>query len=203
MVECHHHESLLNLAFADARDFWLVCPYDTAALAPAVVAEAHRSHPVVAEDGERRASDAFARPKATLEAPLPEPLGEPTELLFGRDELVNVRRFVLGIAERAGLERERAADLMLAASELATNSVMHGGGGGMVRMWQERDDLLCEVHDSGRIQEPLAGRERPTISAPGGRGLWLVNHVCDLVQLRSFPTGNVARLHMGLEPVDG
>src|SRR5690349_12963240 len=30
LVECHQHESLLNLAFADAADFWLVCPYDAA-----------------------------------------------------------------------------------------------------------------------------------------------------------------------------
>ena len=29
LVECQRHESLLNLAFADADAFWLVCPYDT------------------------------------------------------------------------------------------------------------------------------------------------------------------------------
>ena len=198
LVECHQHESLLNLAFADAPDFWLVCPYDSAALGPEVVAEAHRTHPVVASGGERRASDAYKSPEGTLEAPLPEPAAEPSELAFGRDELVDVRRFVLDTAEHAGLGRERAADLMLAASELATNSVLHGGGGGTVRLWQEEAELLCEVRDAGHLDEPLVGRARPTADRATGRGLWLVNHLCDLVRLRSFATGNVARLHMRL-----
>jgi anti-sigma regulatory factor (Ser/Thr protein kinase) len=30
----------------------------------------------------------------------------------------------------------------------------------------------------------------------GGRGLWLVNQLCDLVQLRSSAAGGVVRLHM-------
>jgi anti-sigma regulatory factor (Ser/Thr protein kinase) len=198
LVECHQHESLLNLAFADASDFWLVCPYDAAALAPEVVAEAHRTHPVVAEHDGRRASDVYAAPAGTLEEPLPDPVGETNELSFGLDGLSTVRRFVSDRAERAGLERQRAADLTLAASELATNSVLHGGGAGTVRVWQEDTKLMCEVRDAGYIHEPLIGRERPTASRASGRGLWLVNHLCDLVQLRSRETGNVARVHMRL-----
>jgi hypothetical protein len=31
-----------------------------------------------------------------------------------------------------------------------------------------------------------------------GRGLWVVNQVCDLVQIRSSNAGNVVRLHMRL-----
>jgi len=38
LVECQHHECLLNLAFEDAADFWLLCPYDAGALAPDVLA---------------------------------------------------------------------------------------------------------------------------------------------------------------------
>ena len=29
LVECQCHEALLNVAFADASDFHLICPYDT------------------------------------------------------------------------------------------------------------------------------------------------------------------------------
>jgi hypothetical protein len=32
----------------------------------------------------------------------------------------------------------------------------------------------------------------------GGRGLWMVNQLCDLVQLRSFPDGAAVRVHMYL-----
>ena len=201
LVECHQHESLLNLAFAGVTDFWLVCPYDAGALGPEVVVEAHRTHPVVTDGADRRASDVYAPPgtcPGTLEAALPKPANEPAEFPFGRDGLTAVRRFVLDLAEHAGLEPERAADLVLAASELATNSVLHGGGSGVVRVWQEDAELLCEVRDAGHIDEPLVGRERPTGHRSSGRGLWLVNQLCDLVQLRSFRTENVARLHMRL-----
>jgi hypothetical protein len=44
----------------------------------------------------------------------------------------------------------------------------------------------------------MAGRERPTSERDGGRGLWMVNQLCDLVQLRSFPDGAAVRLHMYL-----
>ena len=50
LVECQRHEALLNLAFADAGDFWLLCPYDVDALDPDVIAEAHHSHPAVVAD---------------------------------------------------------------------------------------------------------------------------------------------------------
>ena len=39
-----------------------------------------------------------------------------------------------------------------------------------------------------------------TLSAPpldqiGGHGLWMVNQLCDLVQVRSFARGSAVRLH--------
>ena len=60
IAECHRHESLLNLAFADAEDFWLMCPYDTAGLEPDVVGDACRTHPIVVEGGIERTSRDYA-----------------------------------------------------------------------------------------------------------------------------------------------
>jgi hypothetical protein len=54
------------------------------------------------------------------------------------------------------------------------------------------------VQDRGHIREPLIGRTRPGLEQPTGRGLWVVNHLCDLVQIRSAPTGSVVRVHMRL-----
>jgi anti-sigma regulatory factor (Ser/Thr protein kinase) len=88
------------------------------------------------------------------------------------------------------------ADLVTATSELAANSIMHGGGTGTLRLWRENGNLIAEVEDAGRIEDPLVGRLRPGIRQEGGRGLWLTNQLCDLVQIRSGEGGTVVRLHV-------
>jgi hypothetical protein len=52
------------------------------------------------------------------------------------------------------------------------------------------------VRDRGWIRDPLAGRVAPRENKATGRGLWLVNQLCDLVQLRSSPAGTTLRLHI-------
>jgi hypothetical protein len=64
------------------------------------------------------------------------------------------------------------------------------------RLLRDGSGVICEVCDKGRIVDPLAGRRRPSINAAGGRGLWIANQLCDLVQLRTFAGGGVVRLHM-------
>ena len=59
LVECQRHEALLNLAFAGAEDFWLLCPYDVDALGADVIDKAHRSHPAVVAGDETRRSDTY------------------------------------------------------------------------------------------------------------------------------------------------
>jgi anti-sigma regulatory factor (Ser/Thr protein kinase) len=98
----------------------------------------------------------------------------------------------------AGLDPARTADLVLAVDEVATNSLRHGGGRGTLRIWRDGESVVCEVRDAGRIEDPMVGRERPALDRDGGRGLWMVNQLCDLVQLRTFPTGAVVRLHLYL-----
>jgi hypothetical protein len=52
------------------------------------------------------------------------------------------------------------------------------------------------VESAGRFEAPLAGREQPTMFDDHGRGLWLVNQLCDLVQVRSLATGSIVRIHL-------
>ena len=81
---------------------------------------------------------------------------------------------------------------------MATNSICHAGGTGSFRIWREPGALVCEVEDRGSIEDPLVGRMRPSRDgrSGGGWGVWLANQVCDLVQVRSSPSGSVVRLHM-------
>jgi anti-sigma regulatory factor (Ser/Thr protein kinase) len=198
LVECQRHEALLNLAFAGAEDFWLLCPYDVEALDADVIEKAHRSHPTVVAGDEALASEAYedlGAVAAPFAEPLPEPPPEAEELPFAAGSLASVRRMVELRARGAGLSHERAGDLVLAVNEVATNSIRHGGGYGVLRAWLTADTLIFEVADAGAIADPLAGRERPASGQSGGHGLWLCNQVCELVQLRTFASGSVVRLH--------
>jgi len=56
--------------------------------------------------------------------------------------------------------------------------------------------VVCEVNDDGYLQDPLVGRRRPTPDAMGGRGLWLANQLCDLVQVRNGVEGCVVRVRV-------
>ncbi len=201
LTECQRHESLLNVAFDGGRAWRLLCPYDLDALDEQVIEAARRSHPFIAQahDGTSHLSDAYAQLEETtgpFEGTLPEPLTQPQELSFTSATLRDLRMFVSSGAAAASLDGNRAEDLVLAVNELAANSLRHGGGTGTLRMWMEADTLLCEVCDRGHITEPLVGRNAPLPTQVTGRGLWVVNHLCDLVQIRSTPTGSTVRVHM-------
>lgn len=195
LAECIGHEELLNAAF-QATPLWLLCPYDTAHLEPDAVAAAQRTHPHVIADEERGPSADYRGDESrALTDPLPEPPRVLDELAF-EGSLASVRLLVAKHAAATGLGGERTDSLVLAVSEVAANSLRHGGGRGSLRTWHSGRALVCEIRDDGRITEPLTGRRRPHPDAVGGRGLWIANHLCDLVQVRSTATGTVVRLHM-------
>jgi anti-sigma regulatory factor (Ser/Thr protein kinase) len=198
LVECQRHETLLNLAFTPETPWTLLCPYDARRLPHDVLEAARRNHPHVHEHGGSHRSEAYARAIPGCE-PLPAPAVEPDEVSYaGTEGLSALRELIAARAEREGLRRARAADLVLAVHELATNTLHYARGGGVLRIWREDATLLVEVADGGHIADPLAGRDCPPPTELGGRGLYLVNQLCDLVQLRSSPEGSVIRIHMQL-----
>lgn len=205
LTECQRHESLLNLAFDGGHGWDLLCPYDAASLCDDVLEEARRSHPILADGLGRRPSDSYDADAAKdpFFGELPQPAGPTESLRYGAGDLADVRGFVERYARGAGLASQQVGDLVLAVSELATNSVRHATGTGRVRLWTEGRKLLCEVSDRGLIDEPLAGRVMPPPDALGGRGIWIVNQLCDLVQVRSSDRGTTIRLHMERQAVAG
>ena len=200
LAECNHHEALLNTAFDGGAPWRLLCPYDESTLAPEVLDDAAHNHPHVLREGAEGGSGTYVpdRIAEMIDDPLPEPSTTLLEAHFGLHALGSVRRAVAALAHRVGLEPRRATDFVLAVNELAANSVRHGGGHGSLRCWDDGRSLVGEVRDSGHIADPLVGRSRPSVEQPGGRGVWMVHHLCDLVQLRTSPDGTVVRVHAHL-----
>jgi len=206
LAECQLHESLLNVAFDASAPFWLLCPYDLEALASDVIDDAYRSHPYVARGTERQASASFRQVDlaAPFGRPLPPRPDDVARMSFEPSGLRRVRAFVAEQAERAGLDQESAAAMVLSVSEIATNSLRHGGGQGEVHAWSDGRSLICEVSDSGHITSPLVGRLPPALDAEDGGGLWLANQLSDLVQISSSPGGTAIRVYQsGVSSRDG
>jgi anti-sigma regulatory factor (Ser/Thr protein kinase) len=201
LAECQLHEALLNVAFDAATPLWLLCPYDMEALAADVIDEAQRTHPFVARGVERRACSTFRPidPADPFNRPVPpRPAADTPGLQFESGDLRHVRAFVAEQAERAGLDATSTEGLVLSVSEIASNSIRHGGGRGELRAWTDGRSLVCEVTDRGHVTSPLVGRVCPVPEAGHGAGLWVANQLCDLVQIYSSPRGTTVRVFQDL-----
>jgi anti-sigma regulatory factor (Ser/Thr protein kinase) len=196
--ECQRHEHLLNHAFPPGTQPSLLCSYDGSALSAEVLAGVFRTHRMVLRDGSREVSRSYREECDCYRGKLPSHPPDAVTLPYDRARLAAVRKRVKEAAEQVGIGPRRAADLVAAASELAANSVAHGGGAGTMYVWRDGGHLLIDFEDRGRIEEPLAGRLHPANDQRGGRGLWLANQLCDMVQIRSGPHGTTVRVQAAL-----
>ncbi|SHM86277.1 anti-sigma factor RsbA family regulatory protein [Actinacidiphila paucisporea] len=196
--ELRYHEWLVNRTFIDSPAWWLLCPYDTAVVEETVLDSARRCHPYHLVEGVHGDNPHFADGPFPFDE-LTAPRDPEQSLVYGAGDLGEVRARVAACARRHGLTGPRLQEFLVAATEVAANSVRHGGGRGTLRAWVSDDALICQFDDSGHIRDPLVGRYRPTPQQIGGRGLWLVNQLCDLVQIRSTAErGTTVRLSTAL-----
>lgn len=198
-VEIARQEALLNLEFAAAQ-VTMTCLYNASDLPPDALANARCTHPVLLSGGTECQSADYLGPAKFppgADGPLQAPPASARALRYERD-LRPLRALVAECAKQAGLASGRGMDLVLAASEVAANTLRHTSTGGLMRLWRTSEELLCQLEDGGFIADPLAGYRRTPCDMPGGQGLWLVNQVCDLAQIRSGESGTTVRLHMWL-----
>jgi anti-sigma regulatory factor (Ser/Thr protein kinase) len=204
IVEGHLHEALLNVAFPAGTRLLLRCPYDVSQLDPDVVRTAEMTHPMLVRDQHRGLSRAYA-PYDLVTSAFADPLRGPAEvdqeIDYGPGDLSTLRAVMAGMAARHGMPYETVEALVLSVREIAVNSIRHGGGSGRMRAWVEGGSLVCELSDAGHIRESMVGRLRPRPDDESGRGIWLANQLCDLVQIRSSSSGTVVRLHVAVPSV--
>ena len=194
------HEALINIFFADIAAT-ILCPFDEALVDSSLHEHARRTHPHALEGDAHRRCPTYVDPAITLSTTnwfTPAPSSVDT-LHFKLHDLRRLRSEVRSRADEAGVTPERTAEVVLAASEAAANTLRHTDYGGELRTWIDGGVFVCEVTDRGHIKDAhLTGRLAPPSDAPGGRGLWLMNQLCDLVELRSDASGTIIRLHIGV-----
>ncbi len=130
---------------------------------------------------------------------LPRPRGDVWEIPFAGGDLFELRQLVCSWATKEALGGEATEELVLAVHEVATNSVRHGGGVGMLRLWRTGEELVCEIQDAGYIRDPLGSRREPGSDPAASRGLWITEQICDLVEIASSPRGSQVRMHKRLD----
>ncbi|MFZ1994013.1 MAG: sensor histidine kinase [Solirubrobacteraceae bacterium] len=196
-VEALRHEALVNYALAES-DATIMSPFDARHLDGDILAGVEMTHPTVVEGGQRRAGSSYTDPLSTAFGqlwPLEDPAGPVSEhRLHG--SLLELRRAIAQDPALRSLSPERRSDLVFAVNEAASNAVKHGNETCITRIWHDEGEIVSEVSSLSGIDDVMAGRRRPAADALGGRGLWLINQLCDLVEMRSDTSGMTLRMHI-------
>jgi serine/threonine-protein kinase RsbW len=123
-----------------------------------------------------------------------------------RAEYITLCRLALtGIARVRDLSDEVLADLKLALTEAASNSVRHAYAGdepaGVVEISYELrpDRLVIEVTDEGEGFDPAEAEGPPEELSEGGLGIAIIRAIADDVQIGTQPDGKGSRLRFEKE----
>jgi serine/threonine-protein kinase RsbW len=117
-----------------------------------------------------------------------------------RAEYITLCRLALtGIARLRELSDELLADLKLALTEAASNSVRHAYGDadvGVVQISYELfpDRLVIEVVDEGEGFDPVAPAGNVDELSEGGLGIAIIRAIADEVEIGAQPGGKGSRL---------
>jgi len=189
------HESLCNLAFRQGPGWSLMCPYDIRELQSDVVDAGRATHPqlwnhVRTTTNQKYAGDAHA--EMLMRAELAPPVG--LEIALPVIDIRATREAVSDLSTEAGMAPTQVEQLALATHEVAANAHRHGEPPPEASAWIDGRAVTVQIRGGGHFADPLAGRLRPNLTDGSGRGLWMANHLCDLVQVRNSSQGAIVRL---------
>ena len=165
------YEAVFDRSFAHLPA-WVLCSYSAARLPERVLEGVWRTHPEVVEGGHWNRSDSFGDPDELLRrvepaaTPLPglRPLATDGDLETFRERLAQEMA-----AE--GVPASRVLDLLLAATEVATNARTHGGGIVGARVGRVDGRFVCEIVDRGAgstTRPPATSRHAPGSARASG-----------------------------------
>ena len=196
-LACMQHEALANIAFAGS-DITGLCPYDASCLDESVLAHVRLTHPEIWTDGSRRHCPEYAVDAALDQCnqPLATSPAAVTHTVEQAADLAGARRCGQRYGRLLGMPADRVADLLLIATELATNSLDHAGGACRMAFWYESGYVVCEARDMGYWADPLAGRRPPVAGSPGPYGLFVVNAIADLLRTHTTSAGTTIQAYL-------
>jgi anti-sigma regulatory factor (Ser/Thr protein kinase) len=196
-MEALRQEAMVNHALA-GTGATIMSAFDAQHLDADILAGVEMTHPTVVAGGQRRAGGAYADPLRMASGelwPLEAPTGPVSEHALD-GSLMELRRAIAGDPALGSLTPDRLSDLVFAINEAASNAMKHGNERCTTRIWHDGNAVVSEVSSQARIKDVMAGRHRPAADALQGRGLWLINQLCDLVEMRIGTSGTTLRMHV-------
>jgi anti-sigma regulatory factor (Ser/Thr protein kinase) len=187
------YEAVFNRYFGHLPT-WVICSYNANGTPDPIIEGVWQTHPEVIADGSWSASAHYEDPDRLLRriTPVPAPVSGLRSIPFGR----NVADFREHLAREMLVENvseAKALDMLLAASEIATNAVDHGGGVEEARVGRAEGRFVCEIVDRGSgFDDPAAGYLAPR--AGTGAGLWVARQLTWRIEFFRSSQGFTARI---------
>lgn len=186
------YEAITNLAYAHLPA-WVVCTYDANRLPDPMLDDVWRTHSEVLGDS-WEASDRFEDPREVVRRLIPDP--EPLPDLRPLPADGDLERFRERLARALTAENvpdAKALDMLVAATEVATNALRHGDGIEAVRVGRAEGRFVCEVIDrGGGFSDPAAGYLVPREGV--GAGLWVARQLTWRIESFQSPRGFTVRI---------
>jgi anti-sigma regulatory factor (Ser/Thr protein kinase) len=187
------YEAVFNRSFGHLPA-WVLCSYNANGTPDPILEGVWQTHPEVVARDDWNTSDRYEDPDELLRriTPAPTPLPELRSIPFGRDVEQFRERLARELATE-GVPQAQVLDMLLAATEVATNAETHGGGVKDVRIGRAKGRFVCEIVDGGEgFDDPTAGYLAPR---PGtGTGLWVARQLAWRIEFFRAPARFSARL---------
>jgi len=189
------YEAVFNRSFAHLPA-WVLCSYNAKGTPDPIIEGVWQTHPEVVTGDGWHASDHFEDPDQLLRRLTPDPVPIPglRSMPFGRDVEEFRERLARELAAD-GVAEARMLDMLLAATEVATNAIQHGGGVKAVRVGSAEGRSVCEIVDRGEgFDDPAAGFLAPRRAT--GTGLWVARRLTWQIDFFRSPAGFTTRLSL-------
>lgn len=187
------YEAVFNRSFGHLPA-WVLCSYNANGTPDSIIEGVWQTHREVVDGDTWTSSDDYEDPDELLRrlTATPEPLPELRSIPFGRGA-EDLREQLARELVAEHVPEARVLDLLLAANEIATNAVEHGGGIEDVRVGRAQGRFVCEIVDRGEgFDDPTAGYIPPRTGI--GSGLWVARQLTWQIEFFWAPDGFTTRL---------
>jgi anti-sigma regulatory factor (Ser/Thr protein kinase) len=187
------YEAVFNRSFGHLPA-WVLCSYNANGTPDPIIEAVWQTHPEVVDRDTWIVSGRYENPDHLMRRVTPA-AGELTDLrsIPCGGDADQIRERLASELMAAGLGEAKTLEMLLAATEIASNAIQHGAGIKDLRVGRAHGRFVCEVVDRGAgFDDPTAGYLAPRAGI--GSGLWVARQLTWRIEFFRSPRGFTARI---------